>query len=122
MNKCQVCDEREVTHPRSGECSTCYKRRYWREHYKAEHVSEADRRDPIGLAAALTRVRRVRGAASLHMCSDCFRNAVAWHYIPGDDYEQTAKQDHGIVRWSPNPDAYEPLCTSCGLRKEGIDA
>lgn len=64
-------------------------------------------------AAVHHRLIRTRGPARLHVCW-CGRQALDWAYRGGDPDERVEETGHrpGMV-FSPNLDAYEPLCRSC---------
>lgn len=129
-----------IKHPTTGECGTCYGRR-WRAERRAamtctkcgqtgirsdtEQLCEpcllsarrARRATEVSYDAAHQRVRADRGPASAWHCIACGRRATEWAYREGSLFEQ-----HGIVdaggrrrrmRWSSDSGAYDPMCRTC---------
>jgi hypothetical protein len=75
--------------------------------------------DACSYTAAHTRVRKQRGSASAYPCAaeGCDKQAQQWAYRHDCPREQTGYIRHPrgvdmLVAWSPDPEAYEPLCCS----------
>lgn len=123
MSTCKNGDQREVKHPRTQECGTCYQTRYYRERRSPNADGTAVPTYPlatVGYAAAHYRVRAAKGKASQYPCAeDPTHMAEEWAYKGTSDQEQTGflpykgrKGQSAVtqVSWSPNPDDYRPLC------------
>lgn len=82
--------------------------------------------DDITYVSAHRRVAAERGPAREHPCANCQGEAHSWAYRGGSDKEltQAAGPNHrfkpadGILRYSPDPADYDPMCWSCHARKD----
>ncbi len=82
--------------------------------------------DDISYKSAHRRISSRRGPAREHPCIICDGEAHAWAYRGGSDKELTQeagpghrfKKADGILRYSPDPDDYDPMCWSCHARKD----
>jgi hypothetical protein len=79
--------------------------------------------DSISYSTAHRRVAAKRGPAREHPCSGCGGEAQSWAYRGGSDKELT--EDRGpkalikrVVRYSPDPGDYDPMCWACHVRKD----
>lgn len=73
--------------------------------------------DTLGYAGAHLQVRRLHGNANQHQCVDCGGQASEWSYRGGDPDELTTdpsvRREHPGLRYSADPDYYEPRCKPC---------
>jgi len=134
---------------RSGECKSCYHRRYNSERREAALAltcSDCGRRAvavvstmlctdctlrrrrtrrsaEVTYHAALLRVHADRGSASSWRCIRCGRPAEKWAYRAGSPREIAgvveADGKRKRMRWSPDPADYEPRCGACDAAIEG---
>jgi len=124
MDLCKNGDGNTVKHPRTGECGTCYQRRWYQEQRSPNRPADVPKLYPlptIGYHAAHHRVYAAKGKASQYACEECGQPAEQWAY-KGSDQEQTGFVSYRgrkgqsavtLVAWSPNPDDYRPLCLTC---------
>lgn len=71
------------------------------------------RGDEVGYDGAHTRVKRLKGSASGHDCSECGGIAAHWAYDHADPSERVARRGAYLVPYSTEPDHYIPLCVPC---------
>lgn len=101
-----------------GSCGTC-----GTSHLKSGSGHTRWRGDDITYASAHKRVTAARGRAKGHDCLVCGSRATAWAYRGDSPNEQTEWREEGefktgLLRYSPDPDDYDPLCWSCHIRKD----
>lgn len=79
--------------------------------------------DRVSYSTAHRRVYSQRGPAREHPCLVCGGEATSWAYRGDSPKELT--EDRGpkalikrVVRYSPDPDDYDPMCWSCHVRKD----
>lgn len=76
----------------------------------------------LGYSGAHLQVKRLRGNASGYRCIDCGAQASEWSYRGDDPDELTTepivRREHPGLRYSVNPEFYEPRCTPCHRRKD----
>ena len=80
----------------------------------------------VTYATAHKRVASHRGAACLHACIGCDEPASSWAYRGDSPRERTeaARPGHkwkapdGVLRYSPDPADYDPMCWRCHARKD----
>lgn len=82
---------------------------------------------PISYSTAHRRVSSHRGPARDHQCSNgCGRPADSWAYRGGSPLEQVEERPTNhikkVVRFSPDPADYDPMCWSCHARKDAAEA
>lgn len=128
---CISCGEQPAVYKTAQQCRRCYSRTWYQENAAHARVPAADRRNPVTYANAHWRVQKVRGKASDYACARCGAEAEEWSYTDGDPWEQTGTvterryvrgevvERSCFMKWSPNPHAYEALCTPCHYRKDG---
>lgn len=80
-----------------------------------------NRREEVAYRSAHDRVRRERGKAKYHACSDCGGVASEWSYDGTDPDELTEDVRHrdGALRpvaFSLKPEHYSPRCRSCHIK------
>lgn len=71
------------------------------------------RGDDCGYSQAHRRVSLRRGKASDHPCITCGDRAHEWAYDHTCPRERHEMMDGYDVPYSPDPDRYQPMCTSC---------
>lgn len=103
-------------------CGCAYRGGYGRTHGKGERSSRW-KGDNIRYSTAHRRVTSQRGAAREHPCSGCGGEAQSWAYRGGSSKELVEDRGPGakvkrIVRYSPDPADYDPMCWSCHVRKD----
>ena len=82
--------------------------------------------DQIRYSTAHRRIAAQRGPAREHPCSNCGGEAHSWAYRGGSEKELV--EDRGpsahvqIVRYSPDPADYDPMCWGCHGRKDRAEA
>ncbi|VEW13547.1 Uncharacterised protein [Brevibacterium casei] len=82
-----------------------------------EDISLHRRRDDAGYRAAHDRVRRDRGKASEHACTDCGSQAQQWSYDHEDPNECYAEDlSLSPVAYSLDVNHYQPRCIPCHKR------
>ena len=74
--------------------------------------------DDIAYHSAHARVHRLKGKASNHSCVNCGARAADWAYDHQDESEKVGPAHNGggvvsIVRYSTDPDHYQPMCKCC---------
>lgn len=76
-----------------------------------------EQRSPVAITydQAHHGIRRTRGAASSHACLNCGDPAAHWSYrnTSATELEGVMRGRPGTVRYSANPDDYDPLCVMC---------
>lgn len=82
---------------------------------------------PISYSTAHRRVSSHRGPASSHQCSNgCGQPADSWAYRGSSPLEQVEERPTNhikkVVRFSPDPADYDPMCWSCHARKDAAEA
>jgi hypothetical protein len=73
--------------------------------------------------AAHKRVERAKGSAKRNACEFCGGNAHHWSYkgnSPREIRGQHSPQKPVEITWSPDPDDYQALCTSCHRVFDGL--
>lgn len=82
--------------------------------------------DDISYSSAHRRVAAKRGPAREHPCSNCGGEAHSWAYRGGSPMELIEERPDSLikktVRYSPDPDDYDPMCWSCHARKDIAEA
>ncbi|AWY05509.1 hypothetical protein PBI_MORRISSEY_10 [Gordonia phage Morrissey] len=71
----------------------------------------------IGYSGSHMRVYADRGAAREHLCV-CGKRAEEWAYRGGCPDEVIGEVSGVILRWSPHPEMYDPLCKVCHRVKD----
>lgn len=71
--------------------------------------------DNVGYATLHNRLLRTRGQATEHLCVNCGDQAVEWAYNHSDANERISPQGYP---YTPNLDAYDPLCKPCHVRRD----
>ena len=120
VNTPKICavDECERKHLALGLCDRHFQRyQKWGDpYYVDEHATGryhwAWRGDDIGYGTAHERIRKTRGSASDHRCSDCGGVAAQWAY----DHEDPDERHSDLGSYSTDPSHYRPLCVSCHKR------
>ncbi|NQX34044.1 hypothetical protein [Herbiconiux sp. VKM Ac-2851] len=118
-----------IKHPVTGECSTCYQRRWYREHRANPRPSGGSTLGPCTYTHAHVKVARWRGKAAEHPCLLCDNGTPAeeWSYRGGSEYEQTEEriqrtrkgtESRHFLSWSPDINAYDPLCKPHHLERD----
>lgn len=107
------------THRAHGLCDAHYY--LWRKYGDPTSGQWVVGSDDIGYPAAHARVRALYGSASEHLCIWCHGSADEWAYL-GSDNEKWVKKGERTIAYSPDPDAYRPLCKSCHVRHDQIVA
>lgn len=78
--------------------------------------------DSISYAAAHQRIATARGPATEHACEVCGNEAQSWSYRGGSTKELVQERPESlikkVVKYSPDPDDYDPLCWSCHVRRD----
>lgn len=74
------------------------------------------RGDDIGYGAAHSRVKRLNGLASSHLCVGCGYPADHWSYDHADPDEKIEELAGGSVAYSTDVDHYQPRCVPCHKR------
>jgi hypothetical protein len=82
--------------------------------------------DDIRYSTAHRRVAAQRGAAREHPCVTCDGEAHSWAYRGGSPKELVEevgpghrfKPEGALLRYSPDPADYDPMCWSCHARKD----
>ena len=69
--------------------------------------------DQVSYNAMHRRLRTWRGPASAQLCVDCGERAKDWSYTGGCPKERSDIVDGYVLRYSPDPDMYEPRCGRC---------
>lgn len=77
------------------------------------HQSRFWRGHQLTYSGAHSRVRTIRGPASLYPCTDCSRPAAHWSYNHTDPAELIAGPEEDCRPYSTNPGHYRPRCNSC---------
>lgn len=82
--------------------------------------------DQVSYSTAHKRVSSRRGAAALHACVICQEPAQSWAYRGGSPKELIEERPNNPikqrVRYSPDPDDYDPMCWACHARKDYAEA
>lgn len=118
--KIDGCDDEAYGH---GWCSKHYQR--WRK--TGDPLQVRDRPsggehhswtgDQVGYNDMHARVRRTRGPASEYTCVGCGNRADDWSYDANDPDELVAKEGQAAgMRYSLDPEHYEPRCKKCHTR------
>ena len=83
----------------------------------------------IAYSTAHKRVAARRGPAKTHNCIECGKPAHSWAYRGNSPEELTFYRPEGeshvktgLLRYSPNPDDYDPMCWACHSRKDVLEA
>lgn len=116
---CSVCD---APHYCRGYCTRHYQR--WRQHGNPEVRLTREWPQPTYWAVHL-RLHRDRGSATNHLCARCLQPADEWAYDHTDPAPLTGptKPDGSlVVRYSANPDCYQPMCHSCHITMDKAGA
>jgi hypothetical protein len=131
---------------KTGECRSCYNRRYMGERRRRALASPCSRcgRHPVAVrvrmlctacatadkranwstaySASHDRVRAARGPASRWRCIACGDRAEQWAYRSGSPREIAGTvRDGGKTKhmaWSPDPADYDPMCQPCHGRQD----
>lgn len=82
--------------------------------------------DEITYVSAHRRVTAARGPAREHPCIDCGKSATSWSYRGNSPRERTQQAGPGhrwkaadeLLRFSPDPDDYDPMCWACHARRD----
>lgn len=87
------------------------------------HIGRPPKGGVTGYAGTHRNVKRLRGPASDHTCIECGEQAQEWAYMGGGgDWELTTRPDlrreHPGLKYSLDPDHYEPMCKRCHRRKD----
>lgn len=112
---------------KTGECQTCYNRRYYLAHKPprepAPRLGETPATaTPCSYWAAHDRVRRTRGLPAAHTCTECGAPATEWAYRNHSPHEITGavtrsgrdgRKTTRTAAWSPYVWDYDPLCHDC---------
>ena len=69
--------------------------------------------EEIGYTAAHDRVRKARGPARNHKCTDCGKQAHNWSYDHLDPDERIQPGDPKQMPYSAKVEHYQPRCLSC---------
>ena len=80
---------------------------------KAQQRKGAFRVEAPGYEGAHWRVRRAYGKASEYYCVGCMGDAEDWAYDHEDPDELVEVRDGSRLRYSADPDRYQPMCKPC---------
>lgn len=80
------------------------------------------RGDQISYSTAHRRISTARGSAKEHPCLVCGSEAQSWSYRGGSSKELVEERPNNlikkVVKYSPDPEDYDPLCWSCHVRRD----
>lgn len=99
-----------------GMCAMHYSRwRRWGDPHVERERPKGERNhnwkgDGAGYVSVHNRIRRAKGKAGAYACVECGGQARQWAYDYADPSELV---DEKGLRYSTDPDRYEPMCASC---------